>query len=201
MLQSQAHLASQQLIQRAQAGDDDAYNQLLARAAERLVLYLRVRLGPRLRTRLDTMDVLQETMIAAHKAFPGFDAQHSDAFFGWLCRIATNRIRDLADHFDAAKRRPPAPPARISEVLEEICARESGPASQAVRGEATEQLLAALNQLADEEREVILLRYFEERTLDDIAERLGRNISWVRRVLGRIVMELGDQLGGHAEGS
>jgi RNA polymerase sigma factor (sigma-70 family) len=52
----------------------------------------------------------------------------------------------------------------------------------------------AIEALDEPEREALLLRHFEDATVDEIAERLGRSPSAVRRLLGRAAARLGDAL-------
>ena len=183
-----------QLVARAQAGDADAYDQLFALASDRVRLYARLRLGPGLRSRVETDDVLQEAYLAAHKAFDRFRYEGEEAFTRWLCRIAENAIRGLSDHHRARKRTPPAGMARVSRILDRLHASATGPATAATRQEHAKRLIAGVDALADDEREVLLLRFFQGRTLDDIAHLTGRSPSTTRRLLGRATASLGAHL-------
>ena len=62
----------QDLMAKARAGHRDAADQLFARAADRVLLYVRMRLGVALRARVDAMDVLQETFLHAQRAWERF---------------------------------------------------------------------------------------------------------------------------------
>jgi len=183
------------LVLRARAGDRDAYDRLFALASERALLFIRLRLGARLRGRLDSMDVLQEAYVEALRAFPDFEFRGDDSFSRWICRLIENRIRGLADHFDAAKRRPPGAPAPISQVLDRVRATTPGPSTQFELKEDEKRLAAALERLADDEREALLLRFFQERDVDDIARLTGASASSVRRLVGRATAKLGGLLG------
>ena len=61
------------LFQRAATGDRAAADRLFARAADRLLLFVRLRLGPALRPRLEPNDVLQEVFAHAHRDFGRFE--------------------------------------------------------------------------------------------------------------------------------
>lgn len=178
------------LLDRAKSGERDAYERLFALAADRLLLFIRLRLGAGLREKLDSMDVLQETFLEAHRGLAGFDAGEDGAFARWLCRVAENRIRGLADHHGARKRTPPAEGRSVSEVL----ASQAGPSTLAARKETRDRLERALGQLEPDEQQALLWRYFEDRGLEEIAERLGRSPTAVRRLLGRGLSALGGRL-------
>ncbi|MCA8964046.1 MAG: sigma-70 family RNA polymerase sigma factor [Planctomycetes bacterium] len=179
----------------------DAFDTRFADAAERLHLFLRVRTGQALRAHEDSFDLLQETYLAARKAFGGFEDRGDGAFVRWLCRIAENCVRARADHHGAQKRRPPAELERVSQLLSRIAAGTLGPATRAERQEQRERLASGLAQLPREEREVFVMRHFEGLELDAIASRIGSSATSVRRLLGRASLRLGEQLAGRGEQS
>ena len=185
-----------QLIGRARAGDREAYDRLFALAFERARLFVRMRLGPTLRTRLDSKDVLQEAYVEAHRAFERFEYRGPGSFTKWLCRIIENRIRGLADHHGARKRTPPGAMARVSRIAHQLETSTEGPATQVARREANERLLAGVDALPEAQREVLLLRFFQDLTIDEIASLTGHSPTTTRRLLGRAAMALGAALGG-----
>lgn len=180
------------LVERARTGDRDAYDRLFTLVAERVLLYTRMRLGARLREKVDSMDILQDTYLAALRALPGY-AAGDGAFPAWICRIAENCIRGNADHFGAKKRA--ADEVRVSEVLAKARATGTGPVTAAGRCEMRRQIEEAVERLEAEQREVLLLRFFEGRSLDEVAASTGRTLAVVRRLLGDAVVSLGGALG------
>lgn len=182
------------LVQRARGGDREAYDALFALAADRARLFVRLRLGPALRAKVDVDDVLQEAYLEAHRSFERFRYHGDGAFSRWLCRIIENRIRGLADHHGAVKRKPPGALARVSRIEQRVAAARTGPQTAALRGERSALLVQAMDALADEEREVLLLRFFQDRSLDDIAHTTGRSPTAVRRLLGKATRRMGTLL-------
>lgn len=187
------------LFDQAVAGDRAAADRLFARAADRLLLFVRLRLGPALRARLDEHDVLQEVFVHAQRDLGRFDAAGSSdperAFVHWLCALAENRLRDLAA-FHRRQRRDPAREQRdVTAVLRELQRQGHGPATSMVRREERDRLAIGIDGLDDGDREVLLLRFFEGLTVDAIADRTGRSASAVRRSLGRATLQLGRKLG------
>jgi len=180
------------LSERAKRGDRDAYEALFAQAVDRLRLFVRVRLGKQLRAQLESEDVVQETYLAAHRDFPRFECRDKDAFARWLCCIAEHRIRGLADHHGAAKRTPPG--VASPSAAQRAPGAATGPVTAAARVEARERLAIALAELEDEAREVLLLRHFQGRTLDEIARLTGLSETTVRRRIGEGQRELGRRL-------
>ncbi|MCA8923297.1 MAG: sigma-70 family RNA polymerase sigma factor [Planctomycetes bacterium] len=181
------------LSERAKRGEREAYEALFAQAVDRLRLFVRLRLGPKLRERLDSEDVVQETYLEAHRDFARFECRDRDAFARWLCCLAEHRIRGLADHHGAAKRTPPGGEASPSAAAEHP-GEQTGPVTAAVRQEARERLAIAIAELPDEAREVLLLRHFQGRTLDEIARLTGLSATSVRRRIGEGQRALGRAL-------
>lgn len=186
-------------MRRAVHGDREAADRLFARAADRLLLFIQLRLGGKLRARLDAADVLQEVFTHAHRDLGRFDPEATQvpdrSFLQWLCAIAENRIRDLAAFHRARRRDLEREERQVTAVLRELQRSGHGPATSLVRRDERERLANAIAQLPEDLREAILLRHFEGLSVEAIAERLGSSPSSVRRTLGRATVQLGQQLG------
>lgn len=193
---SPAAPSSAMLVARAQAGDRAAYARLIGAVAERVRLYARLRLGPRLRALADTDDVLQEAWLEAHRALPSFRWQGEGSFARWVNRIVEHRIRGLLDHHGAAKRRPPGP-AQAPDSAAAPALPAAGPATQSERRDEAQRLLGAMDALDDDERGALLLRFQLGHTLDETAHLLARSVGATRRLLGRALARLGARLGEH----
>jgi RNA polymerase sigma-70 factor (ECF subfamily) len=152
--------------------------------SERSLLFIRARLGPKLRATADSQDLLQDAYLAAHRDFDQFQYTDEDSFRRWLCRIIENRIRDLNDYTGARKRQPVAIPESDS----------TGPSTALDRAEHREKVLRALDRLSDDHRQVLLLRYFESLTAGEAGQRMARSAGAVRKLTARALAELGDAL-------
>ena len=106
----------------AGGGDARSYEELFARVADRLLLYVRLRIGRELSAKLEPLDVVQEVYAEAHRSFATFRPQGPGSFSRWLQRIARHRILDLAKFHGAEKRRAP-PPLSGSAALDSLRAR------------------------------------------------------------------------------
>lgn len=173
---------------------DGRFERFVRSTAERSMLFVRLRLGPDLRGRLEPWDVLQEAYVHALEAFPAFRGETDDSFARWMCRIAENTIRGQVDHFGAEKRKPPADPVALSKVMEGVRASLTGAATAMDRAASSRRLETEIAALPVEEREVVLLRFFQDRTLDEIASLVGRSPTAVRRSIGRATARLGEAL-------
>lgn len=178
----------------ARAGDPAAYEAIFARVAPRLLLYIRLRLGPALQARVEPMDVLQEAYLQAHKSFARFEPSGPSSLSRWLYGIVDNRLRDLAEHFGAEKRRALREARRGSAVLTQLQASAAGPGTECERREAQDRLLEAVGQLDPSEREAVLLRFFHQLTFAEIAARLETSEPTARRSVARASAQLGRHL-------
>jgi len=183
------------LIRQARDGDQEAYDRLFARSVDRLRMFVRLRLGPAVAQHVDSLDVLQETYVLAHRDFSRFENRGTGAFARWLCKIAENVMRNLAEFHGAAKRRPPGQVLPVSRVLEEYRKSETGVATHVARAEGREKLITAMETLDAADLDVMVMRFFEDATVDEIAARVGRSPSAVRRAIGRATVQLGAKLG------
>ena len=178
------------LVERARAGEREAYDLLFARAADRLLLFVRLRLGAGLAAKLEPTDVLQEVYLAAHADFARFEPRGSGSFLAWLCGIAQRRLGRLAEHHGLRH----ADAGPISRVLDLAHDDRTGPVTAACRVDAREQLAQAVETLEDDAREVLLLRFFEGLNQAEIAARTGRSTSAVQRALAKALGQVGGRL-------
>lgn len=181
------------LFAKAKAGDRDAYDRMFGRAADRALHYIRLRLGRKLRADYDSLDVLQETYLEAHRAFGGYEHRDDAGFARWLCAIAERKIHGLADHAGAKKRRPAGEREHLSGIIENAHSA-AGPATMAERAERYAKLEQALDRLEPAERDALVLRYFAGMALDEIAGALGTPETTVRRTIARAAVRLGTML-------
>lgn len=140
-------------------------------------------------------DLTQETFLKAYKGLAGFAGGSS--FYTWLYRIARNVVTSQLRH-EAA--RPKISASLDAEEGERAPLRlvapapGPGPVEIAVQAERKKLLLQALASLPHEFREIILLRDFEDRSYEEIAELLDLPDGTVRSRLHRARAELRDRL-------
>lgn len=114
-------------------------------------------------------DVCQDAFVSAMQRID--DCRHPDRFAAWLLQIVRNRARD---HLRARVR----PLASIEGM--EIESPLPSPAVEAERGDVRKRLAAALRELPEQRREVVLLHDLEGWTHREIAERMGLPAGTVR---------------------
>jgi RNA polymerase sigma-70 factor (ECF subfamily) len=167
---------TEQLLQRVERGDRSARGELLDRHSPRLRRLIGLRLDPRLAARIDPSDVLQETLAVADRRLPDYLRDRPMPFYPWLRRLACDQLAALRrQHIGAGKRsvlreEPPAlPDASVQELADRLFARTGSPSSRAMRTERRALVRAALNRLAERDREVLVLRHLEQLDSPEIA--------------------------------
>jgi len=158
-------------IEAAQAGDEEAVRRILDHYGEQVRRAVGRRMGPALRARADSEDVLQSAMVCALANLADFEFRGEAAFVGWLSAIATQQVGQLARHH-GAQRRDLAREQRVSEAPP-LPAEETTVTQAAARKDERARLHDALEQLPQSDRDVILLRSFEGLAFGVVAERLG----------------------------
>lgn len=162
MTDAAERLHEQLLVLRCQAGDDDAFEELVARYHLRLRYYLR-----RILPRADQADdVLQEVWLAVFRALPRL--ADPAALPAWLYRIA----RDKASIQWRGQ-----PAERLLDLSQLVAERSQ---DNEFRQEDAEEIHAGLEQLPPEQREVLVLRFLEDLTYQQIATVAGCPIGTVR---------------------
>ncbi len=171
-----------ELVRRAGEGDASAIQMLFERHRGRLAQMVNVRMDPRVRGRIDPSDVIQETLAAASQKMDKYLANRPLPFYPWLRQIAWEKLVHLHDrHLRAAKRsvmreqyfRPDISDESAFALAERFIGSASNPSAAALRKEVRERVRQALDDLAEEDRELLLLRYLEQLPSQEIAAIVG----------------------------
>jgi RNA polymerase sigma-70 factor, ECF subfamily len=145
-------------------GDAEAVRPLIERYRKPLAAVLQRALG----ASPEVDDVFQETWIRVVRSAHRYDP--AQRFSTWLFAIAWNLVRDRW-----AKRAP------IEDVdMAAMHAREPSPEEQALDSDQAERMRELVARLPERLAQAILLRYFEELSEGEVAERLGIPVGTVK---------------------
>lgn len=170
--------STRELVRRVQAGEAEAWTELYGAYRDELLFYVRARLGPRLRSVMESEDVLQSVALEAFRALPRFEPRGAGHLRRFLQVLVLNKIRDRADTFGAAKRAGGVPLEAGMDVAPHVD-------EPAYADPHYEQLERALGELPEEMREVVILRSVEERSSREVALLLGKTDEAVRKLHSR----------------
>ena len=180
-----------ELITRARRGDVAAYEELVRRYQD-----VALRTAYLVCPETDADDAVQEAFLKAYAALDRF--RDGAPVRPWLLRIVTNEARN--------RRRSAGRRAGLAQRAGEFAgpATAPSPESRVVADETRATLLAALNELRNEDREVIGARYLLELSESETADALGIPRGTVKsrtsRALGRLREALGEVDGGRIDG-
>ena len=142
-----------------------------------------MRMDRALERRVDASDVVQDVLIEANRRLSDYLQNPVMPFHLWLRQMAKDRIIDLhRRHRVAAKRsidreQPLAARVRLDEstmdLAAQLCDREMTPAEAATWRELEHRFQGAIEELEEIDREVILMRHFEQLSNSEVAAALN----------------------------
>jgi RNA polymerase sigma-70 factor, ECF subfamily len=183
------------MLLRWHAGDQEAMALLVQQESEFVATQVRRRLGPLLRREHDTDDIVQATLLQALRTAPRFLVSDRNQFRGLLVRMVENALRVQANHQQRQKRdirREQPLTAMTSDTMLDLDppAPSTNPGAAAERSETREWVRLALELLDGDDREVIVLRDYQEHTFGEIAVLLGSAEDTVRMRYRRAMPKL-----------
>jgi RNA polymerase sigma-70 factor (ECF subfamily) len=174
---------SKELLDAARTGDQNALAVLVERHRGRLERMVRLRMDRRLQGRLDAEDIVQEAYLGVLGKFAQYCADPQMPFFLWLRLevgqqlVATHRFHlgtQMRDAGQEVSLHHGALPLVSSVSLAEHLLGKLTTASQAaMRVELKRRIEEALNSMDPQDREVLILRHFEELSNAEVAQVLG----------------------------
>jgi RNA polymerase sigma-70 factor (ECF subfamily) len=202
-----ADVTTDELLDRAARGDGAARDALLECYRQRLLRMIAVRLDRRLSARVDASDVVQEALLDASQRLPEYLVDRPIPFYPWLRRLAFEHLlKQQERHVEAHKRsvalEVPLPDGSGEALARQLAATGTSPSQEVVRQERVAAVQAALLQLPQTDREVLVLRYLEQLSTAETAAVLEVTEPAVkmrhRRALERLSQHLAPVLEGTA---
>jgi RNA polymerase sigma-70 factor (ECF subfamily) len=155
-------------------------------------------MGKELRSKLESMDLVNEALMCAVRDLKEFSYRDEGDFLRWLAQIAENRIRDNLDRLHAGKRdiRKESPldddtskgTNRRNRVQQ--LAMSTTPSAILSKKEELDKLENAIDQLKPEHRKIILLAKIEGLSYKEVADKLNKSTDMVGYLLSQAMMAL-----------
>lgn len=174
---------TQVLLDRVRQGDGAAVNGLLERHREAIKRMIDRRMDRVVQRRVDASDIVQDVMVEANRRLGDYLANPTMPFQLWLRHMARDRLIDAhRRHRVASSRsvdREVALPATdgqggsAADVMGQLADRQLTPAAAATWHELERRFAAAVEQLDDADRQIVLLRHFEHLSTTEAADALG----------------------------
>ena len=202
MLQESFSHNTQRLVNLAKTGDELALERLCKVYGERVRRIIRLRMGSELRSKMESMDLVQDTFISVLRGLENFTYQNEGDFLRWLSTIAENRLRDNLKRLHTNKRdiRKEMSLNNNRQSSQDSFVKQIGPVDSTTpsvimsRREELDGLEKALDKLKPEYKEVIILNKIEGLSSKELGDRLGKAPGAVRMLLSRAMIALASVL-------
>lgn len=172
------------LLSAARDGQTGAVDELFGQFREPLRKVIGLRLDPVLARRVDASDIVQDVLVEANLRLTEYLKSPTMPFHLWLRHLAQDRIIDTHRRHRTAQRRSidreqqiAAHPAWADDgssagLVAQLIDQERTPASEAIQAELARKLTAAVEQLSEDDRDVILMRHHEQLSNQEVANLL-----------------------------
>jgi len=173
---------TQRLLDQAKQGESSAVDQLLDHHRTSLRRMIDLRLDPALARRVDASDIVQDVLLEASKRLADYVKNPAMPFHLWLRHIAKDHIIDMHRKHRLAQRRsidkeqsirPALADQSSMDLAAQFIDQELTPASAAIRQELQRRLEGAVAEMDEDDREMILMRHFEQLSNQEVATELG----------------------------
>lgn len=162
-----------------------------------LNLMARMQLDRRLQSKMDASDIVQQTMLQAHRAQNNFEGSSDKQLAGWLRQILARNVYHATRDFQRDKR-DVRNERSIENAMDNSAARveawlkadQTAPDAKAVKNEQVLMLAGSLDALDEAKRTAVELHYLQGWKLAEIAEHMGRSVSGVAGLVHRGLKEL-----------
>ncbi|MFN0052512.1 MAG: sigma-70 family RNA polymerase sigma factor [Planctomycetales bacterium] len=185
-----------ELLRQARAGDGTARDRLFALCRNYLAVMARAEMASWLQAKVDASDLVQQTLLDAHRGLARFQGQTEGEWLAWLRQILTHNAADYVRQFHQVEKRRVGREVQwptgddSSRGIPEPGAEGDTPSQIVMRQELQLQLADALTGLTEDYQEVIILRSLQRLPFDEVAQRMGRSRPAVQMLWMRAVKRL-----------
>jgi RNA polymerase sigma-70 factor (ECF subfamily) len=170
------------LVSRAAEGDSKALAELMGRYTDRLKRMVQLRMDHRLQGRTGASDIVQEALIEAARRLSDYQRNPPMGFFLWLRSLTAERLlnahrahvgtqkRDVSREVSLYRRAMPA--AHSVSLARQLLGQFTSPTQAIVRAETQLLVQEVLNRMDPVDREILVLKYFEQLSTSEVASEL-----------------------------
>lgn len=194
------------LLRSARQGNAAARDQLFAKCRNYVDLMARTQIEGWMRAKVDASDLVQQTLLEAHRGFDAFRGETEAEWLAWLRTILSHNTHDFIRRYKRTDKRNVQQEVRLGltgadgESFSFDPQGDTPTPSQILSEKERELALAdAIAQLSTDHQEVILLRNLQRLPFDEIAERMGRTRPAVQMLWTRAIRKLQQVLQQQAE--
>ena len=186
-----------ELIQSARQGDAECRDRLFELCRGYLGFAARAQVESWLRTKVDSSDLVQQTMLEAHRDFDHFEGESEQEWLAWLRKILAHNVADFIRHYRGTAKRqvrreiPFRDPAASNAFgAAEPAAPDATPSQELARLDDELRVTTALATLTPDHQEVIMLRNLQRLSFNEVAEEMDRSRPAVQMLWMRALKKL-----------
>jgi len=188
-------------LQRVRAGEESRLGGLLELYRNYLSLLATGQIDRKLRGRISASDLVQETMMEAHRDFHQFRGSTEPEFIAWLRRILVNNMARAIEMHVLAEKRDVRREVSIEKLKVSVerstvqlglafAGREETPSVKLQQHERAVDLANQMSRLSAEHREVLMLRNLQSLPFKEVAERMDRSVPAAKMLWMRAIKKL-----------
>ncbi len=174
-------------------GSSDELGFLLESCRAHLLVVAECELGSTLRPKAGASDLVQQSLLEAHRGFEEFRGSTAEEFLAWTSTILRRNLMDLGRRYRASESRSVAREV-VPHSFDSYPSAIADPQAEASMGEELLRLSLAISQLPQETQSVIRLRHEEYLGWDEIGQRLNKSGEAVRKIWFRAVESLRSEM-------
>jgi RNA polymerase sigma-70 factor (ECF subfamily) len=191
-----------ELIERARDGDAGCRERLFELCRSYLGFVARSQVETWLRVKVDASDLVQQTMLEAHRDFERFQGTSQQQWLAWLRKILAHNAADFVRQYRGTAKRQARREVRFRDPADsfssgapEPVAPGATPSQEFFQLDDELRVTAALAELAPDYQEVIVLRNLQRLPFAEVAQRMGRSRPAVQMLWMRAIKKLQAALG------
>jgi RNA polymerase sigma-70 factor, ECF subfamily len=184
-----------ELIQAARKGDDAALTEIWQQLRSYLLIFASNRLDVGLKGKLDASDIVQQSLLEAHRDFGTFRGQSEEELKAWISRLVIHNLQDAGRRFRQSQQRSLEKEVAWSAEAElSMIMDQPSPSSLVRRRETDDELLRAVAELPERSQQVLELRHRMGLSHAEVAQELGMTEEAARKLWSRTVEQLQKRL-------
>lgn len=174
----------------------------LVRHESYLKVLARLEIDSRFQGKFSASDAVQQTLLEAWRGWQNFRGSTEAERMAWVRGILAHQLAHLARHFAGVQKRDVAREVSLDQSLAQssqrldqlLAANHESPSAAAVLDERRLRLVAVLERLPEDYRQVLMLRHLEDLPYEEIAQRMGRGVGAIRMLWVRALARLRDAI-------
>ncbi len=191
------------LLSRAREGDEQARDAIFERCRNYVHVVAHAHIEGWMQAKVDASDLVQQTLLEAHRGFDNFRGKTEAEWLGWLKKILSNNATDFIRRYKGTAKRQANREVQLHQGTSDLSnsfqydpsASLESPSQLMMRREREVQVADAISRLPEDYQDVIMLRNLQRLPFDEIALRMERSRSAIQMLWMRALKKMKEELG------